>query len=72
MSNPNPFATYSSTLVGPERLDQLNSALRALTTAENESNLLASAGVDQTDNLKKIQAARAQILQLKQVYFPGQ
>ena len=72
MSTPNPFKLQSSTLVGPEKLDQLNQALRALTSAENEANLLQSAGVDQSDNLAKIKTARAQILQLKQVYFPGQ
>lgn len=69
---PNTFVTSTSSLVGPDKLDQLNSALRALDSAEAEATLLARAGVDQADNLSKIAAARNQILQFKSVYFPGQ
>ena len=72
MSTSSPFSTQSSTLINQSHLDDWNKALKALDVAENEAYLLQRAGVDQSDNLQKISSARTQILQFKQVYFPGQ
>jgi hypothetical protein len=72
VSTPNPFAPQVSQLVTQEKLEQFNQQLRVLDNAQRESELLQRAGIDQTDNLAKIQSARDIILRFKAVYFPGQ
>jgi len=53
-------------------LNDIQNALRALDVAENRANLAARAGIDVSDHLTSIQSSRAQLLKIKNVYFPGQ
>lgn len=73
MSNPNPFqATNPANPLTYQHLSDINAALRALDQAEAAANQAKSAGLDMAQQLQTIQAQRQQLLQIKNVYFPGQ
>lgn len=65
VNNPNSPLDYA-------HLANINNALRALDQAEHQANLGVQAGFDFATQLQTIQAQRAQLLKIKNVYFPGQ
>lgn len=74
MSNPNPafLVNNPSSPLTFAHLDQINSALRALDQASAQAELASQAGIDVSNQLSLIASQKAQLLKIKQVYFPGQ
>jgi len=69
----------TSTIVGNEMLPVIQKGLSDLDTAEKELELARRAGLFDTASgphltelVKKVSDARNQLMNLKQVYFPGQ
>lgn len=73
MSSPSPFGVNNpSSPLTFQHLTDLQAALRALDQAEQQAQLGQQAGFNFEQQLQTIQSQRAQILKIKQVYFPGQ
>lgn len=73
MSTNQPFLVNNpSSPLTLAHFDQIQTALRALDQAEQQANLAQQAGIDTSSQLSTIQSQRAQLLKIKQVYFPGQ
>ncbi len=58
--------------LGEKDLETINANLDQLTIAEEEIRRATSAGLDVTELADTARAQRAQLLKLKQTYFPGQ
>ena len=54
-----------------EDFQKIKDGLAQLDKAEAQLRLAQRAGFDMSDNQKQIDTARNQLLQIKQVYFPG-
>jgi len=55
-----------------QHLADINNALAALDAAQFQAEQAQRAGIDQAANLQQIAQQRAQLRQIKGVYFPGQ
>lgn len=55
----------------PEHLDGINEALARLDLARQQIVLAKAAGLDTSQLEGDEQATRAQLMKIKQVYFPG-
>ncbi len=58
--------------LGEKDLDSINANLNQLLIAEEEIRRATAAGLDVTDLADTARQQRAQLIKLKQTYFPGQ
>lgn len=61
----------SSTILGPDKLDQINQALAQAETAQNEIELAKRAGIDVSTQEQQLKESVDKLRTLKQVYFPN-
>ena len=61
-----------STIVGDEKLPELQDKLKQLDLADKEIELMTRAGIDTTDAKKQSKEARDALLKIKNAYWPGQ
>ncbi len=60
------------TPLGPEDLTKIESALAQIGKAELAGEMAQRAGIDVTDQVKRLDEVKSKLLRIKQVYFPGQ
>jgi hypothetical protein len=73
MSTPNPFGINNpNSPLTFQHLTDILAALRALDQAEAQADLAQAAGFDVTVQRQRMADQRAQLLKIKNVYFPGQ
>jgi len=53
-------------------LADIKNALKDLDDADQQAQTAMRAGIDVSEQIKQIKDKRAQLLKIKQVYFPGQ
>ena len=61
-----------TSLLGPQHLSQIQNALVVIANAEQHVDQAARAGIDVSAQRAQLTDAKSKLLQLKQVYFPGQ
>lgn len=66
------MAVVPQTVLGPQRLAEINQALQSLDNAAQQVELAKRAGIDVKDSEAQIETSRSKLMQIKQVYFPGQ
>lgn len=72
MSTNQPILTVPpNSPLNPYHLDQINTALAAIDSAQKQINLATAAGIDVSQQANQLNTARQQLMQIKQVYFPG-
>jgi hypothetical protein len=72
MSSTNFQITNPNSPLHAGHLSDIKSALQALDAAQAQAELAQRAGIDTSAQMTQIADQRRQLLQIKQVYFPGQ